>query len=135
MLFVAASMLSGCADAAYAQEAKPAAPAAAKKPEVTVPLSSTETMAIRALAEKIQANRQKHASLMASVPSSVAQEIETNQNERDALVATVKAIEAEIVAEHPGYHFDEAKGNIVKDDAPAAADMKKAGAARAEAKK
>lgn len=107
---------------AFAQAAKPAA-AAAPAPELhkrpdTVPLSSTESTAIQSLAEKIQANQKKRGELLAAIPQTVAKEIEVNQAERDGLVATVKAIEAEIVAEHPGYHFDESKGTIVKDEAP-----------------
>lgn len=125
VLLFATALLNGCPAPAYAQAAKPAAVAAPapelhKRPD-TVPLSSTEGTAIGALAEKIQANQKKRADLLASIPSTVAQEITANQNERDNLVATVKAIEAEIVAEHPGYHFDENKGTIVKDAAPAPA--------------
>lgn len=67
----------------------------APKPEPK--LSKTETVAIGAVAEKLAQNRRDLAGLM----------------------ETLHELEAEIVAEHPGYHFDEVSGAIVKDPPPA----------------
>lgn len=101
---------------------KPAAPAAvvpAPKPRPDVlPLSATERLAIAALAEKMQVSSKALNDLLDSVPRSVALKLQSNESERDSLLAQLRQAEAEIAAEHPGYHFNENTGTITKDTAP-----------------
>jgi len=101
--------------AAVAQ--KPAAPALKPRTD-TVAISTTEQVALGFLAEKFQANVKDRDELLASVPSSIADKIKKNESDRDNLLAAVRAVEAAIAAEHPGYHFDEATSSIVKDVKP-----------------
>lgn len=113
-------MLSACFPGENVAFAKGVVPTLKARVD-TVPLSATETLALSSAATKIQANAKDHADLMASIPGGIAKKIEANQQELDALRAAVLAVEAEIAIEHPGYHFDETKGQIVKDALPAAA--------------
>lgn len=63
-------------------------------PKVAAPvLSATDSIALMALGEKMQANNKEGASLL----------------------QMLRAVEAEIVAAHPGYHLDEATSKLVKD--------------------
>lgn len=112
---------------AFAQTAAPTSKPAATAATVTVPLSTTEQVAIGAFAEKLQANQKAHDELIDSLPHSVAVKLQANQQERDALLAAIHQVELEIIIEHPGHHFDEQTGKIVKDPpppAPAAAPVK-----------
>jgi hypothetical protein len=68
-----------------------------------VRLTTTETVAINSVAEKLGAH----------------------QAEINRLQAQLHAIEGEIAAEHPGYHFDEPSGEIVQDPKPESDPAKK----------
>lgn len=110
---------------AFAQAAKPAVPAAVVTPTpvplpAVLPLSATEQAAIGAFAEKFHANQKALDELLDGLPRATAKKLQDNQQERDALLAAVHKVEAEVAAEHPGYHFDEGSGQIVRDNAPAA---------------
>lgn len=113
-----AGSLAGCeATPAFAQESKPA-PVLHKRVNaapVAPKLSATEMLAVRSLAEKIQANQKERAELVGQIPSGLASKIDGNQAERDYLTIAVKQFEAEIVTRYPGFHFDESKGAIVAD--------------------
>lgn len=124
VLFALMLAVPACAQTA-APVAKPAAPAAAVTPApaalpTVLPLSATEQAAIGAFAEKFHANQKALDELLDGLPRSVAKKLQDNQQERDALLAAVHRVEAEVAAEHPGYHFDEGSGQIVRDAALAA---------------
>lgn len=97
---------------------RPYTPAPAALPTV-LPLSATEQAAIGAFAEKFHANQKALDELLDGLPRATAKKLQDNQQERDALLAAVHKVEAEVAAEHPGYHFDEGSGQIVRDNAPA----------------
>jgi hypothetical protein len=106
-----AAWMNGCAvEAAFAQAAKPAA-VAADVQAVPIPPTVTEGIALQALASALA----------------------NNQQQRQQLEAQLHAVEAEIAKNHPGYHFDEAMGGIVK--LPPAADPAKKDPAKPEPKK
>jgi len=65
------------------------------KPQLKVKLSVAEIEALNSLNEKLTANR----------------------NEGAALMQRLRSLEAEIAMEHPGYHFDEASGQIIPNPA------------------
>lgn len=121
MIVMAASMLlGGCegqsafAQSTTAQAAKPAAPVLKKRTE-TVALTPTQSVAISALGEKLQKNAKDRDELLNSVSQATAAKIQANEVEREGTLAALRAVEAEIAKDRPGYHFDEATGTVVKD--------------------
>jgi hypothetical protein len=134
-LLIGAGCFGGAA--AFPQAVKPAAvttPAVpAKKVEAEKPapaLSVTAQIALTSMVVKIRANQEEIAALNKALadkaqlattsPIAVRAMVDLSaddQQQTKDLQSAVKKIEAEIAADHPGFHFDENTGAIVKDAA------------------